>query len=305
MISNTETYANITVGIKTFNRHETLERSLESLKGHPFKKVVVADDGDRTSNKDALYDRYSRVLPLEVIYLPQDTGLAAGRNALVSASDTDYILILDDDEAIPKNILDLTRILEFDPTLGGISGYWLEHGFIRCNARDLLIKDGYLLQDIPAPKPARHFEELEYYIYEFIPNSTMFRRKCLLDYPWDNFYKIGSEHEDFYLGQKTSTDWKFAVTPNVTIDHFPLKAKSSYNVKYRKNNARLELSAEYLHKKWQFEATLFGTQHVEHPMRSIRNRERTIHTLIQRNIKLSRVAQIQQAFIPLKLYWFI
>ena len=76
------------------------------------------------------------------------------------------------------------------------------------------------------------------------------------DHPWDNFYKIGKEHIDFYLNHKLNTNWKFAVTPNVIITHNP-GGQPNYQ-QFRLGNKRLDKSDQYFYKKWKVKKIIDG-----------------------------------------------
>ncbi|NJE27128.1 glycosyltransferase, partial [Thermococcus sp. MV5] len=73
----------VTIGLKTFYRTEKLRNTLRSLVGLNVKEVIVADDGPEDPEKEKLYQEMSEYLPLKVIRLPYNSGLAYGRNRIV------------------------------------------------------------------------------------------------------------------------------------------------------------------------------------------------------------------------------
>lgn len=80
---------NLTVVVKTFERPHVLRRMLASLRRVYAGPVVVADDSTTPFTPD---DPGVRVLSL-----PFDTGVGAGRNALLAAVDTEFVFMADDD----------------------------------------------------------------------------------------------------------------------------------------------------------------------------------------------------------------
>lgn len=212
----------ITVGIKTFMRTQQLRLCLESLRTIEWREVVVADDGPIDEERERLYQAYGAQLPLRLLRLPFDTGLAAGRNEIVQQCDTPYLLMLDDDQTVPANIGQLADILDENPVIGGASAIMLEHGDRKCTACDLRLVGSRIIKEVCDRHPVCHTKLGQRYVtFSFIPNSTLFRRNCLTDLPWDPYYKIGREHLDFYFAHQRLGRWQFAVSLDVLIGHHP------------------------------------------------------------------------------------
>jgi glycosyltransferase involved in cell wall biosynthesis len=240
----------VTVGIKSFFRKEQLTGCLEGLVGLPFAEVIVADDGEIGDGKRSLYKTNEGRLPLRLLELEFDTGLSFGRNEIVRACQTEYLLMLDDDQVVPRNVGTLREILVADKSLGGVSGYWMEDGRLRCSACNLFETDRHVIKDIGFGYRREHVGRLGYYVFEFIPNSTLFRIECLRQIGWDDHYKIAKEHVDFYLAHKRAGRWRFAVTPEVVIGHFPATTDLGYIKNFRKNAERIGRSNEHFRRKW-------------------------------------------------------
>jgi len=78
----------VTAVIKTFERPKELKRLIESIKRfYPDMKIIVVDD-----SRDP-----SRIEGVKTITMPYDSGVSSGRNLAVSAVETKYLLLLDDD----------------------------------------------------------------------------------------------------------------------------------------------------------------------------------------------------------------
>lgn len=276
----------ISVGIKTFYRTEKLQLTLSALLGKNFAEVIVADDGKISKEKDDLYNDYSKLLPLKVIKLPFDTGLSYGRNRIVECCNTPYLLMLDDDQVIPENIHLLKDVLESNEELGGVSCFSYEYERFVCRAYNLFLLDGYVIKDIGDNVKAKQIEKSTYYICDFIPNSTLFRINCFDEIQWDENIKIGKEHIDFYLNHKLNSNWKFAVTPDVVIRHYPSTGTGHYE-SYRHKKTRIEDSQKYLLNKWGIKKVLNGLS--LYTSGSVGKRSKIFHKLVNKQNPVNKL----------------
>jgi glycosyltransferase involved in cell wall biosynthesis len=80
--------SNLTAVVKTFERPKILKRLIKSIRRmYPTLQIIVADDS-----------RNPVVIPdVQIVNLPFNSGVSAGRNAALRAVNTKYILLLDDD----------------------------------------------------------------------------------------------------------------------------------------------------------------------------------------------------------------
>jgi len=249
----------ITVGIKSFYRTEQLTNCLESLKNKGVFEVIVADDGEIDAEKRRVYAKYMQELPLKLLELDFDTGISFGRNQVVKACRTEFLLMLDDDQVVPDNVEDFSVILKGVPQLGGVSAFWNEFGKLKCRALNLFEFGGDLIKDIGSNAVPHKISGLTYYLFDQIPNSTLYRVETLKDISWDNNFKIGREHLDFYLAHKRFGRWKFAVTPDVIIGHYPV-GTPFYRARYRFNKDRLRASDIYFKEKWSIKTIIPGLE---------------------------------------------
>ena len=106
--------SNVTALIKTFLRNHSLFHCVQTLKSsYPSIHIIVADDGQHSPEKEAQLkamgvDRY--------IEIPE-CGLSAGRNRLIEACSTPYLLLCDDDfsfipECHIEKLLALTEVVD-------------------------------------------------------------------------------------------------------------------------------------------------------------------------------------------------
>jgi glycosyltransferase involved in cell wall biosynthesis len=288
----------VTIGIKSFLRPDAIERTLKAIEKHNFAEVIVADDSPIDQRKKKVFERAGKKINnFRFIKLPEDVGLSAGRNEIVKCCRTQYLLMLDDDQEIPENIMKLAEILDYDKNLGGVSCFWREFGEIKCTATNLIDKGRYLIKDLEISKYHKTNHGTRFTYADFIPNSTLFRINCLRDISWDSRFKIGSEHVDFFLAHKRLRKWKFAVTSDVIIEHFP-KKEGEYSASFRHNKTRLSKSDKIFKLKWGKTYIINGKQMLSIGRVKQRN---IIHALIKRKAPLFFVKIVDQMLRVLKI----
>lgn len=245
----------VALGTKVFSRANKLEGLLDSVEGTPIDAVYVADDGEPSEEKDRIYSG-DYPFDLTVLDLEYDAGLAYGRNRIVEASETEYLLVVDSDHEVPANVDILVDQLEALPDLGGVSGLLYECEKIRGTCHDLHENGDVLVRDVRADKRVRRVAGAPLVEFEFLPNAVLFRRACLEEQAWDPEYIIGREHLDFYVAHEATTDWRFAVSPSVLFGHFP-GGDTSY-IENRENRRKLERSKNYFLEKWNYRQIVLG-----------------------------------------------
>ena len=95
---------NLTLVIKTFERPQTLRRMLASVRKVYAGPVIVADDSELPFTCDDP--------GVSVLRLPFDSGIGAGRNALIDAVTTEYLWMADDDMILLPD-LNIGRELDY------------------------------------------------------------------------------------------------------------------------------------------------------------------------------------------------
>jgi hypothetical protein len=248
---------NIAVGTKIFTRVNKLERLLNSVPEW-VSTVYIADDGKPTEEKSLLYDRDYQ-FELNILDLPYDAGLGAGREAIIDNLTEDYILIVDPDHRIPRTARILYDQLVESPNLGGIGGALAEpkHNRLYCEAQDFqeeTTSGGTKLVRGPRVKSKRKKIELvagaPLVRFDFIPNVALFRAICLHDQSWDKEYVIEGEHVDFYVAHWRWTDWEFAISPSVQFPHYP-GGDTEYLLN-RNDTDKAKHSRDYFLDKWGY-----------------------------------------------------
>ena len=93
MITSAKSLHDVTAVIKTFERPESLELLVTSIKKHfPELRILVGDDSFEPHPRDSFTQDN-----VQYIRFPKEIGVSAGRNALLDQVETPYFLLLDDD----------------------------------------------------------------------------------------------------------------------------------------------------------------------------------------------------------------
>ena len=217
----------VTFAIKTYERPALAERCVESiLKYYPEATLLVGDDGKRM-----VYNGPGRLV------LPHDIGLSAGRNALVKATTTKYVVILEDDFVFNshtkiENLLTFVSCGIFD-IAGGIQTHNGEHipfeGSVswQRGVVDLVAnrKKGPTKVDV-------------------VPNFLLAKTETLINIQWDARLKMG-EHLDFFMRCKQK-GIKVGTVPAVSIEHKKEKVRGYMDERKQKAADCRELFC----KKW-------------------------------------------------------
>jgi glycosyltransferase involved in cell wall biosynthesis len=170
-----------TILIQTFKRPEALKRLLESIKqqGYPPEMVLVHDDSET------------------------DLGLSASRNKLVFWSNTEYVILVDDD-CIFTERTDITKLegimdtVEYDILAFDLGIHYM--GTYKTEGDTVKLAPGVNSQGM----------------YDFVPNVFIAKRQSLLKCQWDPSLKMGEHFAYFYthLGKM-----KIGFTSEVSVGH--------------------------------------------------------------------------------------
>lgn len=256
--------------ISTFLRPMKLEQCLQSILQIPIScgpsRVVIADDGEADNKKEQIYDKYLGRLPLSVVDLPYDAGLAKKRNEGLNRISDEFVLLLDDDQYVPSDVHELTAILDENPQLGGIAPFWVENGLMKCNAANFYFKRGWALKRGDNAECERTGTGHHMFRYDHISNAAMFRTTVFDDYRWDESYIINEEDTDFYLKHREIDKWDFAVTPEYIIRHDPGAGEVGGYTDERNDTEKFNQSVSRLCEKFNIKGIIHESSH-HHPRR--------------------------------------
>lgn len=240
----------VTAGVSTFQRVDKLENTLNSLEKVDVESVIVADNGRLTDEKKELYDNFQERMNLDVLDLEFDSGPNNCRKSIVENTETERLLLLDDDNYVPPNILNLNFFLDEVDELGSISTTLLTHGSVGAAVHRLETINNHAVK-LPESNGFREVGGHHYWEFDFTPVTGLYRTEIFDDYMWDERIRLGFEHWGFFLGLKKNSDWKVGLTPDFNIIHDT--GGSSNYIFYRSNNEKFLDSLEKFKEKWGVE----------------------------------------------------
>lgn len=233
--------------IKTFKRPAHLERLLMSIARHaPHLPVLIGDDSGRfnADHYKALWERlFAEGIQLKptALNFGRDIGLAAGRNRLVDAAESPYVLMCDDDFLLTgKTDIDaMARILDARPDIGIVGGALMADGENLMQWRGRIERDGdglRFINDLDG-EPDELSDGTRFTYHDYILNFFLARREALESCGWDDHFKIYGEHTDFFLRFRDS-GYRIAYCPSSVATHYPLGTDEEFD--YVKYKGRLE-----------------------------------------------------------------
>ena len=111
--------SSVTAIIKTFERPYAVKRLVRSIKRrYPGLAVIVVDDSKKAVS----------IKGVELLRMPYDTGISAGRNEALDQIRTSYFLLLDDDFVFShrQNLGELIRFMDSNPEVDILGGRYID-----------------------------------------------------------------------------------------------------------------------------------------------------------------------------------
>jgi len=184
----------ISIIVATRNREDLLPRSIESLIKQTYQniEIVIVDDSS-TDNTPIIIDNLKKIDPRIIsLHSERNIGPGGARNLGITESKGDYIAIMDDDDiAYPERLEVQMEAMSRNPNVGLVFSLVEivdgQYQVIRIHP-DLLVKGDF-------PREPKDVFNLIYLNYCYIPNTTLFFRRQVLE---DTRYI-----EDHWLGE----DW--------------------------------------------------------------------------------------------------
>ncbi|MFN2134504.1 MAG: glycosyltransferase family 2 protein [Candidatus Promineifilaceae bacterium] len=183
-------YRELTAVIKVFERHEALERLLASIRRfYPELQIIVVDDSRKPQPQPGV----------QTITLPFNSGLAAGRNAGVSAVTTPYVLILEEDFVFYRhtNLARALAVLQGEPRIDIMGGKVINLPLYK-------VTDYRKIRVMPTQAKATMPEGSKLAglpVYDIVPNFFIARSERLREVLWTESLRI-EEHGDFFTRAK-------------------------------------------------------------------------------------------------------
>lgn len=219
----------VTIIAKTFERPQCAERLLESIRlYYPRIEVIIVDDSTEPRPLDKC----------TYLTMPFDSGASAGRNFALKHVKTPYFVTVDDDFIFTERTrLEIwLEILESHPIdlISGIAGNLEFVGAIEVN-------DGVFR--IIRYKSKGQIGPIK--LFDITAQFFMARLDKVLEFgAWDEDYKTGVEHRDFFFRAKDKLVVGFC--PQVHVNH---PWSSTSNLKYCKARSRSRETIDLFLKK--------------------------------------------------------
>ena len=211
--------SDITLIIKTFERHYAVTRLVKSIKRrYPMAKILVVNDSRNPKKLDGV----------ENLIMPYDTGISAGRNAALDHIDTRYFLLLDDDFVFSRR-----------QKLGFLISQMEEHGSIdilggRCIDLPFCIIHDFHYVPVPSsvePKTPIHLMLGENRVVDKVQNYFIARTESVRRVRWNDDFKV-LEHTEFF------TRARGQITTAFRDDMLVLHAKTPFDIAYHRHRFR-------------------------------------------------------------------
>lgn len=232
-------FEKIAIGVKTFLRDECLFNTIQAIRTNlPGAKMIIADCGDHTEEKDGIYADLARE-GHHTIQLPFDAGFGAMSNAIVGVLDRPYFLIGSDDfdfstPEARQGIEKLQEVLDFCPDVDIASGRVNNNPY----EFDLIEESGEVIERRISTSKYKLIHDFQAWFVQcdLTVNNSLIRRKVFQKVMWDADVKIGNgEHGAFFLDCKRA-GFKTVYVPGVNIQEQRIRNSARYN-EYR-NRAR-------------------------------------------------------------------
>ncbi len=223
----------VTLVVKAFERPHVVESLLDSIDRFYGRvggslRILIGDDGE-----GARPPRFPSRNAVTWLRLPYDIGVSAGRNALVDRVETPYLVLLDDDFVFTRetSLETFAATLDARPEIDLLAGTVVDRGRkVRRICRTVRLADGVLRRS-RAPKA----EQGPLRFWDFVPQFFVARTDVVRRVRWREEYKIGGEHEAFFLDCQAA-GVTVAEHLGVAVHHFQRRTRR-YRAK-RKPRAR-------------------------------------------------------------------
>ncbi len=221
-------FSRVAVMVKTFLRDGMLYKALDGIQSClPGAQIIVVDDGLESRKKIPLYSDLRRRGHI-CQWLPFDSGFCAKSNEAVRQLDREYMLIASDDfdfgpKSVREGVRRMMRVLDENPEIGVASGRVGNapyEGFIE--------RDDTVVTEVPLSDKNAQLEMttdgVEFYRCDITVNYSLVRARVFESgvVKWDEEYKIGGDHFEFF--EQVGRDWDIAFVPGVNINQQPYDA---------------------------------------------------------------------------------
>ena len=240
----------LTIGIPTANRPESLRACLESIKkfiDFPIEIIIVD-----SSNEDLRYKPDNEFDDIKVIVPVEMLSPSHARKVIAERCKTSLLLFLDDDMTVSENAVQtlvdyLKRNDDIDIVGGAVNeyGYWREIGF---SFQIGEIRGSRVVVKNPIRKEWLDQKSFEAFRVDFITQPPfLMRTEIFKRVNFDENYLWASEIIDFFF-QCYQNGYSSVVIPSAVFNHFPTKYTNT-TYKHDKKSHNRE-GKDYFYEKW-------------------------------------------------------
>ena len=245
----------VSIIVLSYNRPQQTKKCIESiyLKTKTSFELIVIDNGSDYENYKPIKDLAKQLKYIRVIRLPNNIGVASGRNYGANLAKGKYIVFLDDDITV---ITDgwINQLIERLKSIHGASvvgcrvmqkdTVLMSGGWFKFQKGKIILDSSY--GNLNKNDPRIRLSECDM----IHGGATLYRKKLFEKFEFPEFYFYGCEDCDFMM-QIKQFGHKL-INSDVEVEHIktPLDARSN-DIEYRKNiKAQLEKSRILLEERW-------------------------------------------------------
>jgi len=201
------------------NNRDGLQRTIDSVVSQTFKDFEwIVIDGGSTDGSKELIEQYSSYLSFWVS--EPDKGIYNAMNKGVSYANGEYLQFLNSGDIFDNEFV-------------------LETVFCQLHTSDIIYGDIKIVKNKVLVEDRHYPDSLSFkylYNYSLGHNSSFIKHSCLMDYPYNENYRIVSDWEFFI---KMALYGKSFRHINTTVGQFDLSGISSYNTELLQTERRM------------------------------------------------------------------
>jgi GT2 family glycosyltransferase len=246
----------VTAVIKTLLRDKSLFRCVQTLKdNYPSMHIIVVDDGKCSKEKG---DKLKAMGVDKYIELPWNRGLSAGRNALLDACETPYMLLCDDDFTFTKDshverlrqlmdVADIAAGLVYNAKAYTFSAGESGKGWDTFGGNFYFHEGKLYLKDFSGA--IQKHRNIRYEQADLVLNFFVGKVKALKHVRWDETIGQAYEHQDFFLRAK---DLGLVSVRSLDAQVIHKELDDTGNSEYMRIRADYEKYHKVFQEKWGF-----------------------------------------------------
>lgn len=167
--------AKISIIMPIYNSEQYLEKAINTVLNQSFSdfELILVDDGS-SDHSGEICDNYSKSDSRVVVIHKENGGICSARNTGMSAAQGEYIMFMDNDDA-----LDIDTMKDNYELMQKHQADWIKFGKM-----EILIQKGNVLKS-----RATCFVEKEYNDKQILGNLLSLKKQDIMTFVWDSLFK--------------------------------------------------------------------------------------------------------------------